>query len=76
MSWHCAKKILNRFQQGNQNFFKQFGLMSGHLTIMSNYRAKTEYSKQRRPVRSIYPNGLVRASERSERRHNNIIGKR
>jgi hypothetical protein len=26
-------------------------------------------------VRSIYPNALVRASEHSERRHNNIIGK-
>jgi len=50
--------------------------MSGYLTIMSNYRAKTEFSKNSWPVRSIYPNALVRVSERSERRHNNIIGKR
>ena len=50
-------------------------MMSGYLNIMSNYRAKTEFSKLCRTVRSIYPNELVRASERSERRHNNIIGK-
>jgi len=49
--------------------------MSGYLTIMSNYRAKTEFSKLRRPVRSIYLSDLAKASERSERRHNNIIGK-
>jgi hypothetical protein len=39
----------------------QFGLMSGYLTIMSNYRAKTEFSIQGWIVRSIYLNGLVRA---------------
>ena len=42
---------------------------------MSNYRGKTEFSKQGWIVRSIYLSDLAKASERSERRHNNIIGK-
>ena len=42
---------------------------------MSNYRAKTEYSKQGWIVCSIYLSDLAKASEYNERRHNNIIGK-